>query len=30
VIDAEYGLLREAMRKAFALALTEQSDVPAF
>jgi len=30
VIDAEYGLLREAMRKAFALAPAQQPDVPAF
>ena len=30
VIDAEHGLLREAMRKAFALAHTQQTDVPAF
>ena len=30
VIDAEHGLLREAMRKAFALTTTQQADVPAF
>jgi DNA repair protein RadA/Sms len=30
VIDAEHGLLREAMRKAFAAAPTQQADVPAF
>ncbi|CAN5396076.1 DNA repair protein RadA [soil metagenome] len=30
VIDAEHGLLREAMRKAFALAGAQQTDVPAF
>ena len=30
VIDAEHGLLREAMRKAFALASTPQADVPGF
>ena len=30
VIDAEHGLLREAMRKAFALASTQQADVPGF
>ena len=30
VIDAEHGLLREAMRKAFALTTPQQADVPAF
>ena len=30
VIDAEYGLLREALRKAFSLAGTQQADIPAF
>jgi DNA repair protein RadA/Sms len=30
VLDAELGHLREAMRKAFAAAQTEQRDVPAF
>jgi DNA repair protein RadA/Sms len=30
VIDAEHGLLREAMRKAFDLAGTQQPDVPGF
>ncbi len=30
VLDAELGHLREAMRKAFATAQTEQADVPAF
>ena len=30
VIDAEHRLLREAMRKAFALTTTQQADVPAF
>ncbi len=30
VIDADAGHLREAMRKAFASAVTEQADVPAF
>lgn len=30
MLDSESGLLREAMRTAFALAQTEQADVPAF